>query len=122
MSQPTEPNHWVHADLFGSLKKSSRCKKYILCITNAFTKYVQLVTLATKEVAAISKPTYKLWICQFSAPINLKTDQAKEFCARTAEQLFKNLGIKPSPTTAGNPQTNSQAKITNNTIAKSLAS
>ena len=40
LPQPTEPNHRVHSDLFGPFKT-----KFILCITEALTKYIQLVLL-----------------------------------------------------------------------------
>ena len=38
LPQPTEPNQQVHADLFGPLRTSGNSKKYVLCITDAFTK------------------------------------------------------------------------------------
>ncbi len=38
LQQPTEPNHRIHADLFGPLKTSDSGKKFILCMTDALTK------------------------------------------------------------------------------------
>jgi hypothetical protein len=49
LPQCTEPNQRVHADLFGPLKTSERDKNFILCITDAFTKYVELVVLPNKR-------------------------------------------------------------------------
>jgi len=37
LPQCSEPNQRLHADLFGPLKTSGSGKKYILCITDAFT-------------------------------------------------------------------------------------
>jgi hypothetical protein len=45
----TEPNQRIHAYLFGALVTSGRNKKYILCMTDACTKYVELVALPNKE-------------------------------------------------------------------------
>ncbi len=45
LPQCTEPNQRIHADLFGPLKTTSGDKKFILCLTDAFTKYVELVTI-----------------------------------------------------------------------------
>jgi hypothetical protein len=42
----TEPNQRIHADLFGALTTSEKNKKYILCMTNAFSKYVELVAIS----------------------------------------------------------------------------
>ncbi len=46
---PTEPGQRVHADLFGPLKTSDKGKKFILCVTDAFTKYLELVALPNKD-------------------------------------------------------------------------
>jgi hypothetical protein len=40
LPQPTEPNQLIHADLFGPLKTSDSGKTFILCMTDALTKYV----------------------------------------------------------------------------------
>ena len=45
LPQCTEPNQRIHADLFGGLKTSVNNKKYVLCMTDAFTKYVELVAI-----------------------------------------------------------------------------
>ncbi len=38
------PNQRIHADPFGPLKTPDKGKKFILVITDAFTKYVELGT------------------------------------------------------------------------------
>ena len=58
LPQPTEPNQRVHADLFGHLKTSDSGKKFILCMTDALTKYVELVPLQNKEAATVAKAIF----------------------------------------------------------------
>jgi hypothetical protein len=55
---PTEPGQQVHADLFGPLKTLDRGKKFILCITDAFTKYVELVALLNKEASTVAEAIF----------------------------------------------------------------
>ena len=43
--QCTMPSQRIHMDLFGPLKTSGSGKKYIMCITDTFSKYVELVAL-----------------------------------------------------------------------------
>jgi hypothetical protein len=90
LPQATEPNQQIHADLFGPLRKQ---KKFILCIINAFTKYVQLVTLPNKEAATVASAIFEHWICHFGTPIDLIVDQGKELCARVSEDLLQCLGL-----------------------------
>jgi transposase InsO family protein len=121
LPQCTEPNQRVHADLFGPLKTSDGDKKFILCITDAFTKYVELVVLPNKEALTVATGILNRWICRFGLPIELITDQGKEFTNRMAEHLFSSLNIRHSTTSSYHPQCNSQAEVCNKTIAKYLA-
>ena len=80
LPQPTEPNQRVHADLFGPLKTSERQKHYVLCITDAFTKYIELVAIENKESATVAQAIFEPWFCRYGTPLDVVTDQGKEFC------------------------------------------
>jgi hypothetical protein len=58
----------------------------------------------------------------FGAPLDIVTDQGKEFCAKLSDELFKRLGTNHLMTLLHHPQCNSQAEVANKTIAKYLAS
>lgn len=122
LAQCTEPGQRVHADLFGPLKTSGRGKKFILCITDAFTKYVELVALPNKESATVAQAIFERWICRFGMPLEVITDGGKEFVGQLTKDLFKLLGIQHTTTSPYHPQCNSQAEVANKTIAKYLAS
>jgi hypothetical protein len=121
LPQCTEPNQRIHADLFGPLKTSSGDKKLILCLTDAFTKYVELVTIPNKEAFTVATAILNRWICRFALPLEIVTDQGKEFTNQMAQQLFKSLNVKHTTTSSYHPQCNSQAEVCNKTIAKYLA-
>ncbi len=120
LPQCTEPNQWIHADLFGPLKTLDGDKKIILCVTNVFTKCVELV-LPNKEALTVATGILNCWICHFGLPLQLITDQGKEFTNQMAEHLFSSLNIRHSTTSSYHPQCNSQAEVCNKTIAKCLA-
>ena len=122
LPQPTEPNQRIHADLFGPLKASGSQKKFILCMTDAFTKYVELVPLPNKEAPTVARAIFERWFCRYGMPLDVVTDQGSEFCAQLTEDLFKHMRVSHLRTTAYHPQCNSQAEVANKTIAKYLAS
>jgi hypothetical protein len=122
LPQPTEPNQRIHADIFGPLKTSDSGKKFILCMTDALTKYVELVPLPNKEANTVANAIFDKWYCCFGAPLDIITDQGKEFCARLSDELFKRLGTNHLTTSPHHPQCNSQAEVAYKTIAKYLAS
>ena len=47
------PNEKIHVDLFGPLKTSESGKKYILCITDSFTKYAEVIAIPNKEATTV---------------------------------------------------------------------
>jgi hypothetical protein len=55
LPQPSEPNQRVDAVLFCPLKTSESGKRFILCMTDALTKYVELVPLPDKEAATVAE-------------------------------------------------------------------
>ena len=118
----SEPNVRVHADLFGPLKTSSKGKSYLLCMTDACTKYVELVAIDNKEASTVAEALFTRWICRYGVPLDIVTDKGREFCAELTESLLKKLGTSHFKTAPYHPQTNSQAEVANKTIAKYLHS
>jgi hypothetical protein len=94
LPQCTEPNQRVHADLFGPLKTSDGYKTFILCVTEAFTKYVKLVVLTNKEALTVVTRILNWWMCHFGLHLKLITDQGKEFTNKMVEHLFSSLDIR----------------------------
>jgi hypothetical protein len=94
LPQCTEPNQRVHADLFGPLKTSTNGKKYILVMTDAFSKYVELVAIPDKEAFTTATAFFNCWICRFGVPNELITDRGKELMLRPiAENTFADRQI-----------------------------
>ena len=96
LPQITQPNQRIHADLFGFLVVSGRGKKYILCITDAFTKYVELVAIDNKEAATVAEAIFEKWFCRYGIPMEIVTDGGKEFCAKVSEEVIKRMGAEDS--------------------------
>ena len=122
LPQCSQPNQRIHADLFGPLKTSGSGKKYILCITDAFTKYIELVAVPDKEAETVAHAMFNRWICRYGSPLQITTDGGKEFCAKLSEQLYQLMQIEHLKTSPYHPQCNSQAEVVNKTIAKYLSS
>jgi hypothetical protein len=77
LPQCSEPNQRIHADLFGPLKTTDSSKKYILAMTDACTKYVELVALPDKEALTVTTAIFSKWICRYGLPLELITDLRK---------------------------------------------
>lgn len=122
LAQPSNPNHRIHIDLFGPLITSERNKKYVMVITDAFTKYVELVAIENKEAKTVADAIYVTWITRYSTPAEIVTDQGKEFCNSLTDEIFKQLGILHKTTSPYHPQTNASAEVFNRTMRRYLQS
>jgi len=117
------PNMRVHLDLFGPLRaEDAPGKKFLLCMTDAFTKYTELVPLDNKEANTVADAIFDKWLCRYGIPIDVVTDNGREFCAALTERLLKKSGATHLTTTPYHPQTNAQVEIFNKTIASYLKS
>ena len=86
------PNERIHVDFFGPLKTSEHGKKYILCITDAFTKYADVIAIPNKEATTVAQSIMDNWICHFGSPIQIHSDGGKKFVNKISAELFSTIG------------------------------
>ena len=119
---PDTPNMRIHADLFGPMTGSDRKSKFVLCMTDAFTKYAIVTTIPNKEAETVSQAIFEHWFCKFGLPAQIHTDGGKEFCNKLADHLYLHLNIKHTTTSPAHPQCNAQVEQFNKTVKKYLES
>ncbi len=118
---PDMPNVRVHADLIVVPKRSAAGSRYILVLTCAFSKLVELVPLASKDAETVASAIFSRWICRYSCPREFLTDRGREFCNDLSRHLFNLLGIDHTKTSAYHPQTNASCERFNREIEKLLS-
>ncbi len=80
-------------------------------MTDAWTKYVELVARPNKEAETVAHAIFSHWICRFKIPVEAITDQGKEFCNKLTDELFQLMEMKHGRTSAYQPQCNDQAEV-----------
>ncbi|MEM6602318.1 MAG: DDE-type integrase/transposase/recombinase, partial [Verrucomicrobiota bacterium] len=118
LEQPCNPNHRVHIDLFGPLAATGGGKKFIMVMTCAFTKYVELLALPNKEAATVAKGIMDTWVTRYSTPHEIVTDNGREFANQLMEELAKQLGFLHKTTSPYHPQCNASAEVFNRTMRR----
>ena len=122
LPQPVNINHRIHVDLFGPLAVTEKQNKFICVITDAFSKYAEIVAIPNKEAKTVADAIFDNWITRFSTPSQIVTDNGKEFCNQICKKLFSRLQILHSTTTPYHPQSNAGAEIFNKTLKRYLQS
>ena len=111
LPQPGAPKHRIHIYLFGPLSTSESGKKYILVITDSFTKYVGLVAVRSKEAKCIADALMDVWFTRYSTPNEVVSDNGKEFCNKLSEELNSRLRIMHKTTSPYHPECNASAEV-----------
>lgn len=114
----SEPNQRIHVDLFGPIKNSNSGNKYVLVMTDAFTKYLETVAIPDKEALTVASALYNKWICRFGIPDLIASDGGKEFVNKMSDELYSLLNIRRLTTSAYHPQCNSQAEVINKSLSR----
>ena len=113
-------NARIHIDLFGPLKVSGRGKRYIMVITDSFSKYVELAATVTKEAEEIARAIYDTWISRFTCPKVVVTDNGKEFANKILGALLEHFRVVHNRTSPYHPECNSSSEVFNRTMRQFL--
>ena len=109
-------------DLFGPLKvRSANGKKYIMVMTDAFSKFTELAAICDKEADTVAKAFFERWICRYRVPAMIVSDRGKEFLNDTMKKLCEFMGMDHNPTSSYHPQSNAQAETYNKTMIRYLS-
>jgi len=103
-------------DVLGPLLTSTSENKYLLVITDCFTKWVEAFPLSNIRAKTIAEVFMNQVISRFGVPLELHTDQGRNFESKTFQELAQMLGIKKTTITPFHPQSNGQVEPVNNVI------
>ena len=110
-------------DLFGPLRcRSASGKKYILVITDAFSKYTELSAIPDKSANTVARSFFECWICRHGVPRSIVSDRGKEFLNSVMKDLCDYMRIDHRATSSYHPQSNAQAETYNKTMICYLSS
>jgi Integrase core domain len=88
-------------------------KKFVLCITDAFTKYAVVTSIQNKNAETVADAIFKEWFCKFGIPAQIHTDGGKEFVKRLSAEMMELMNVSHTKTSPAHPQCNSQVEIFN---------
>ncbi len=118
MPVPSAPGQRVHIDLFGSLRTSNAGNRWIVVMTDAYSKVVELAAAETKQAEVIARVFFERWLCRYTAPQVLVADGGTEFQNALMKEVCRLWGIERRKTSPFHPQTNSSAESFNRSLIK----
>ena len=101
-----EPWDVVGVDLVGECLETSAGNKWIITITDHFTRWPIAIAIPNKKASTVAKALYEHLITEHGTPRKILTDQGKEFVNEAVDLLCNKWGIKKVTTGGYNPQAN----------------
>jgi transposase InsO family protein len=121
MFPPNEPLEFLAMDILGPLPVTSRGNRYVLVITDRFSKLTQTVALPVQTASVVARAFIDRWICVYGIPVTLLTDNGTQFTSKFLAIVTKLLGVHHVFTSAYRAATNGQAERFNATLVDSIA-
>jgi len=107
---PGAPFSRIEMDHFGPLPASNCENKYILVITDTFTKWVEAVAVTDTEAKTTARAFINSWVSRFGVPGELHCDQGRGFESELIKELNFLLGVYKTRTTPYRPQSDGVAE------------
>jgi len=121
MSSPDGPNQLIGVDFCGPFPTTSQNNRYVLCLTDYFTKFVTAIALPTCSASTTAEAIFKEHICRYGIPKSIISDQGPSFKNQLMHSLSQLLGYHHILCTPYHPQINGQVERFNAAFVTQLA-
>jgi len=116
-----KPFERVQMDILGPLPVSSSEMRYLLVVVDCFTKWVEASPLKNSRANTVAEVFVKEVVSRHGVPIQVHTDQGRNFESRLFQKVMSLLGIRKTRTTPLHPQSDGQVERQHQTILNYLA-
>ena len=100
----------VHIDILGPFPKSDKSNVYILMLVDQFTKWLECFPIPDQNATTIAKTVVEHFISKFGCPLQIHTDQGRNFEGNLFTQICQLLQITKTRTTPYHPSSNGQVE------------
>lgn len=111
------PFEKIGMDLLGPypMSKLNRAR-YILVITDYFTKYIELIPLRNATAKIITKVLVENIFLRYGTPHSIVSDNGKQFSSKIFQNICQELQIKHITTVPYRPQSNLTERVNRNVV------
>jgi len=115
------PFERIQMDILGPLPLTILGNKYLLVVVDCFTKWVEAFPLKNIRARTVAEVFLSQIVSRHGVPLEIHTDQGRNFESQVFRELSCALGIKKTRTSALHPQSDGQVERQHQTILNYLA-
>ena len=110
------PLERIAIDFSGPLPESVSHNRYIMVVTDYFTKYCEAYAIPDITASTAATVLVSEFICRWGVPRQIHTDQGSQFESQLFREMCELLGIDKTRTSPFRPQSDGQVERMNRTI------
>ena len=107
-------------DFLGPLPLTSRGNRFILVVTDYFTKWVEIFAVPDQTAVTTAELILNEVIARFGCPYEIHSDQGRNYESTIFTELCRLLEVRKTPTSPGNPKCNGQTERFNKTLVRMI--
>ena len=115
------PMERVAMDVMGPLPRTTQGNKYILVIGDYFTKWIEAFPIPNQEATTIAEIFTTQFVARYGAPLEVHSDQGRNFESELMKNVCRILGINKTRTTAFRPQSDGFIERFNHTLQQMIS-
>jgi len=114
------PMERLAMDILGPLPITPRNNRYVLVVSDYFTKWTEAYALPDQTAATVAETLVSEFVSRFGVPRQIHSDQGTNFESKLMEEVCKLLNIEKTRTTPLHPQSDGQVERFNRTLVEML--
>ena len=115
------PMQRVALDVVGPLPKSRRGNRFILVVSDYFTRWPEAYAIVNHEATTVAQKLIEEWVSRYGIMQNLHSDQGREFESKVFQSMCRMLGVNKTRTTPYHPQSDGMVERYNRTLKDMLS-
>ena len=115
------PMDRIATDILGELPITDDGNKYILVISDYFTKWTESFPMPNMEAATVARIVVEEVVSRFGVPSTIHSDQGRQYESELFSEMCRVLHIKKTRTTPYHPQSDGMVERFNKTLVTMLS-
>jgi transposase InsO family protein/predicted aspartyl protease len=117
----SEVSERIAVDLCGPFPETKRGNRYMLVITDFFSKWVEPLAVKDQSASTVAQAIINEYICRFGVPSSIYSDNGAQFTSNLVKIICDRLHIRKVNTCPYRPSSNGQCERSNRSLVDALA-